>query len=275
MSGLFDLLFLALVVWWIFRSIGQSMGGETGEGTGEGSFDLEDVLRGRTRSRGEGPRSTEAERAGASPRTRDEGEGGADDRERFMASIRDEISRWEETGTRDREAASPGRVPEAEDRRAPTEEARPGWVRRAEARLQQRARERELARASEPGVSAEVPGGWRLERSPRQERGGPVRSGQDVSPPRDERPQEAPEPRTPVGGPLAAGEIGSGRFPEAADRRAGDGIRPGRPSRPTRPGGTGSGGTVPSFPDRSPLERAILYREILGPPRALSPWDTE
>lgn len=223
MSGLFDLLFLALIVWWILRSIGQAMGGETGEGRPEGGFDLEDVLRGRTGPRTEGPSGPgvpeRPERAGAS--RREGGDGGAKsggERERLMASIRDELSKWSETRQEGDEA-----------------DDRPDRVRRAEARLGARARERELTRAAEPELSAET------------------------------------AERSTIGGTLAEDEIGNRGFPafgELSDREAA--LR--RPPRPVRRKGTGAGGSIPDFTDRSSLERAILYREILGPPRALSPW---
>ncbi len=232
MGGLFDLLFLGLILWWIFRALGGGGRGERGEGGDAGG-------RTPTRTRG-GARTGPAE-------------------SEWRRRLREAVQEWEaEQRRRSGEPVARGPVSRGPPPGRPAE--RPEPSRAGPLATAEPARSASLGRAEAEGRPA-------------------LREVRDVTPPR-ERPgegagglgREIGVAGAPIGERREPGEVQYDdlhRPPRKWRRRAA--AAEGR-SAADRTRGTAA--ELPAFAARGRLQRAVLWSEILGPPRAVAdrPW---
>lgn len=217
--GVFDLLFLLLVVWWIFRAMGGGRAPEDEDRPGRPAPDR---------------------RPGSAGR---EGDGESEWRRR----LREAVQEWELEQRR----RSGDAVPETEARHTGTRSEPSGMP----------SGESGPEAAHRPDLSYPFPS--RADRAPPEDGRGAGTRFQDV---RD----VTAGPREGLGPEIGeAPKRRSRRRLAAARHHAGPGRRERVPS-----GTLGAGPGLPGFERRSHLQRAILYMEILGPPRSVSdrPW---
>lgn len=217
--GLFDVLFLLLLVWWIFRAMGG----------------------------GRAPK--EEDRPGRpAPDRRPGSAGGRQEAEsEWRRRLREAVQEWEVEQRR--RSGEP--VAEAEARPAGRTGAGPTGEPVPEAASRESGPSH--AEARRPLEDARPEGGTRF------------REVRDVT-------ADRPEGLGPEIG--EATERPEHRRPAAERRRPIAARRPPTPGRPERVPSPRTGPGLPGFARRSDLQRAILYMEILGPPRAASdrPW---